>query len=125
MAASTSHCPTIGKIILPSNISQLKDNWNSEQSSSSPNAHRSISSNPSERRTTSNFTSDVSSSPMTAKSSFRNGLASLKVLLTLRIFLSICPVRCCSRTRFSRHYFVQLFVTNCLGYPKTSCQEES
>src|SRR5271170_4969425 len=119
MAASTSHCPTTGKTILQSNISQSKGSWSSEQSSSSPNAHPSISSNPSERRTTSSSTSDVSSSPMTAKSSSRNGSASSKVSSTLRIFLSICPVRCCSRTRFSRYSFLHLFVANCcLGYPK-------
>ena len=100
MAASTNPCQTTGKIILPSSISPLKVNWSSVPSSLFPRELPSIFSNPRRRRTTSNFTSDVSSSLMTAKNLSLNGLDSSRGLSTRKIYPLIFLERCCSRTRF-------------------------
>merc|ERR1712038_691036 len=82
---STNPLPMIGKNILLSNISQLKDNLNSVPFFSSQNELPSICSKTRKPKTTLSFMSEEFSSWTTAKNSFPNISTSSRVLLTLKI----------------------------------------
>merc|ERR1711963_530915 len=82
---STNHSPTIGKNILLSSTSQLKDNLNSVLFSSSQNELPSICSKTRRPKTTSSFMSEEFLSWTTAKNSSLNISTSSRVLLTPKI----------------------------------------
>merc|ERR1711944_387263 len=83
---STNPLPTIGRNILQSSTSQLKDNLNSVPFFSSQNELPSICSKTRKPKTTSSFMSEEFSSWTTAKNSFPNISTLSRVSLTPKIF---------------------------------------
>ena len=83
---STKPLPMTGKNTYLSNISQLKDNWNSKLCFSSLKEHHSICLKPKRKKITLNCMSEESSLWMTARTLFQNGFHSSKELLIQRTY---------------------------------------
>ena len=114
---STRAWPTIGKIILLSNNSQLKEDYNSNLSFLYQNVPPSICSKPRRRRTISNFMSEESLLWMIANNSFQNILDSLEVLSILKIYLLISQESIFNITKFWKSSR-RILLKNVLNYLK-------